>query len=109
MYFFPSGSNSFGKKVQDCSVSFTDATGNILNPQMSLRHFVKERGLYVSQTYFILHSKFTTNSALLDLINCFDNEPFDGQLEHHESFIEYTNGGPANSVNRLGTFQQLYH
>ena len=45
--------------------TFTDARGNIVTAEMSIKDYLHKKGLYLSRTYFAMHSR---NGVLLDLV-----------------------------------------
>ena len=61
--FFPDGTNAFGENREHCSLSFTDSAENIVSPATQIKVYLARKGLYLSQTYFVVHSK----CDLLDL------------------------------------------
>ena len=64
--YFPIGKNKYGEEAQNCTTHIQDASGVLLNEDELLSTFLKERGVYTSQFYFVLHSYFEIfNSDLL--------------------------------------------
>ena len=61
--FFPDGTNALGEKREHCSLRFTDSAENIVPPAKQIKVFLEKKGLYLSRTYFVVHSK----CDLLDL------------------------------------------
>ena len=58
--------NKYGEEAQNCTTHIQDASGVLLNEDELLSTFLKERGVYTSQFYFVLHSYFEIfNSDLL--------------------------------------------
>ena len=56
--FFPNqGKCYFDENINECDVQLTDSTGNILEDRLILKNCLKENGLYLSKTYFILYTK----------------------------------------------------
>ena len=72
--FFPDGTNAFVEKREYFSLRFTDSVENIVPLATKIKVYLEKKGLYLSRTYFVVHSK----CDLLDLhfINS-DNISFD--------------------------------
>ena len=67
---FPDGTNAFGEKQEHCSLRFTDSAENIVPPATQIKVYLEKKGLYLSRTYFVVHSK--CDLLDLDLINSDD-------------------------------------
>ena len=63
MCFFPEGTNTFGEEREHYSLRFTDSAENTVPPATQIKVYLERKGLYLSRTYFVLHSK----CDLLDL------------------------------------------
>ena len=55
--FFPDGTNAFGEKREHCSLMFMDSAESIVPPATQIKVYLEKKGLYLSQTYFVVHSK----------------------------------------------------
>ena len=65
--YFPNGKNKYGEEAQNCTINIQDASGVLVNEDKLLSTFLKERGVYTSKFYFVLHSYFEIfNSDLLE-------------------------------------------
>ena len=65
--YFPNGKNKYGEEVQNCTINIQDAGGVLVNEDKLLSTFLKERGVYTSKFYFVLHSYFEIfNSDFLE-------------------------------------------
>ena len=65
--YFPNGKNKYGEEGQNCTINIQDASGVLVNEDKLLSTFLKERGVYTSKLYFVLHSYFEIfNSDLLE-------------------------------------------
>ena len=63
--FFPEGTNSSIEKLSEWNIRFTDSADNFLPPKTTLRSYLKEKGQYMSRTYFVVHSR----CDIFDFIN----------------------------------------
>ena len=68
--FFPDGTNAFGEKREQCSLRVTDSAENIVPPATQITVYLERKGLYLSQTYFVVHYK--RDILDLDFINSDD-------------------------------------
>ena len=68
--FFLDGTNAFGDKREHCSLRFTDSVENIVPPATQIKIYLEKKGLYLSPTYFVVHSK--CDLLDLDFINSDD-------------------------------------
>ena len=80
------------------SVTFTDAGDNIVTTEMSIKDYLHKKELYLSRTYFVMHSRYR---GLLDLnlLNSFEREDFEFDIVFHQP----TNlglGSPENVVSQ---------
>ena len=56
--YFLNDKNKYGEEAQNCTINIQDAVGVLLNEDKLLSTFLKERGVYASKFYFVLHSYF---------------------------------------------------
>ena len=80
------------------SVTFTDARDNKVTTEMSIKDYLHKKELYLSRTYFVMHSRYR---GLLDfnLLNSFEREDFEFDIVFHQP----TNlglGSPENVVSQ---------
>ena len=71
--YFPGGTIFFGESLADCYVYMTDASNQMVDDMCSIKAHLDEKGLYVSKTCFILHSKCKEVNLLNDILpacNC---------------------------------------
>ena len=63
--------------------TFTDARGNIVTAEISIKDYLHKKGLYLSRTYFAMHSR---NGVLLDLVllNSFQKKDFESDIVFHQ-------------------------
>ena len=65
--YFPNVKNKYGEEAQNCTINIQDAAGALVNEDKLLSTFLKERGVYTSKYYFVLHSYFEIfNSDFLE-------------------------------------------
>ena len=65
--YFPNFKNKYGEEAQNCTINIQNAARVLVNEDKLLSAFVKERGVYTSKFYFILHSYFEIfNSDFLE-------------------------------------------
>ena len=65
--YFPNFKNKYGEEAQNCTINIQNAARVLVNEDKLLSTFVKERGVYTSKFYFILHSYFEIfNSDFLE-------------------------------------------
>ena len=67
---FLDGTNAFGEKREHCSLRFKDSAENIVAPATQIKIYLEKKGLYLSRTYFVVHSK--CDLVGLDFINSDD-------------------------------------
>ena len=69
--YFLNDKSKYGEEAQNCTINTQDASGVLVNEDKLLSTFLKERGVYTSKFYFVLHSYFETfNSDLLEHDAC---------------------------------------
>ena len=94
--FFPEGTNAFGEKREHCSLRFTDSAENIVPPATQIKVYLEEKGLYLSRTYFVVHSK--CDLLDLDFINSddisFDYSPNFGNNLQPSIYADMTSSSP---------------
>ena len=56
--YFPNDKNKNAEEVQNCTINIPDASGVLVNKDKLLSTFLKERGVYTSRFYLVLHSYF---------------------------------------------------
>ena len=54
--YFPNGKNKYGEEAQNCIINIQEAAGVLVNEDKLLSRFLKERRVYTSKFYFVLHS-----------------------------------------------------
>ena len=65
--YFLNDKSKYGEEAQNCTINTQDASGVLVNEDKLLSTFLKERGVYTSKFYFVLHSYFEIfNSDLLE-------------------------------------------
>ena len=65
--YFLNDKSKYGEEAQNCTINIQDASGVLVNEDKLLSTFLKERGVYTSKLYFVLHSYFEIfNSDLLE-------------------------------------------
>ena len=68
--FFLDDTNAFGEKREHSSLRFTDSVENIVPPATEIKVYLEKKGLYLSRTYSVVHSK--CDLLDLDFINSDD-------------------------------------
>ena len=66
--FFLDGTNAFGEHR---SLKFTDSAENIVPPATQIKVYLERNGLYLSQTYFVVHSKCDLLDYILSILMIF--------------------------------------
>ena len=61
----------------------TDAGDNIVTAEMSIKDYLHKKGLYLSRTYFVMHSRYR-GLLDLDLLNSFEREDFESDIVFHQ-------------------------
>ena len=81
--FFPDSVNHFGEKADECILTFTDVGDNLVTAEMTIKDCLHKKALYLSRTYFVMHSRYR---GLLDLglLNSFEREDFESDIVFHE-------------------------
>ncbi|XP_057293155.1 uncharacterized protein LOC130621818 [Hydractinia symbiolongicarpus] len=57
-HYFPEGTNFFGESRNDCEITIRDASGVAIDESLTLKDCLKNRGVYISKFYFVLHTKY---------------------------------------------------
>ena len=101
--FFPDSMNHFGEKADECTLTFTDAGDNIVTTEISIKDYLHKKGLYLSRTYFVMHSRYR---GLLDLnlLNSFEREDFESDIVCHQP----TNLGLGSTENIVSQNQREF-
>ena len=81
--FFLDSVNHFGEKADECIMTFTDAGDNIVTAEMSIKDCLHKKGLYLSRTYFVMHSRYR-GLLDLDLLNSCEREDFESDIVFHQ-------------------------
>ena len=98
--FFPDSMNHFGEKADECTLTFTDAGDNIVTTEISIKDYLHKKGLYLSRTYFVMHSRYR-GLLDLDLLNSFEREDFESDIVWHQP----TNLGLGSTKNVVSRSQ----
>ena len=69
--FFLDGTNVFGESREHRSLKFTDSAENIVPPATQIKIYLERNGLYLSQTYFVVHSKCDLLDYILSILMIF--------------------------------------
>ena len=56
--YFPNDKNKNAEEAQNCTINIPDASGVLVNKDKLLSTILKERGVYTSKFYLVLHSYF---------------------------------------------------
>ena len=90
----------FGEKADECILTFTHAGDNIVTTEISIKDHLHKKGLYLSRTYFVMHSRYR-GLLDLDLLNSFEREDFESDILFHQP-INLGLGSPENDNQKKG-------